>query len=262
MDLYIEFDARQLLFRTNVSEARDYMADTFRHMLVPALVDPVDRLEFYETEKGYTIHSANTLNYENTALEKLIPLLKDEVRLQCMRNRPDLLWMHAGVIERHGGALLLSGTSGQGKSTLSTYLCEHGWRFLSDDVAPVRMDTDRVLPFLQAPVRRLHPGREVAREELGTLEREVVDVDAASLCRDEAEIRGIVFIEYARDAEAQLVRLDQGSAAMEILRNATNFFDHRAAAVERAARLVSHIPMYRLAYGSPRSASEVLNRLW
>lgn len=262
MDMYIEFDARQLLFRTNVEEVRDYMAEAFRHMLVPALVDPVERLEFNQAETGYRIQSADLLDYANVALEDLMPLVKDEVRLQFMRKRPDLLWMHAGVIERHGGALLLSGMSGQGKSTLTTYLCEHEWRFLSDDVAPVRMDADRVLPFLQSPVRRIHPGREVAREDLGTLERETVDVAEGSLCRVETEIRGIVFIEYAKDAEAKLARLDQGAAAMEILRNATNFFDHRGAAVERAAKMVSHIPMYRLAYGSPRSASEVLNQLW
>jgi len=262
MDLYIEFDAQQLLFRTNIEEARDYMAETFRHMLVPALVDPVERLELHRTGSGYTIRSVTSLDYANISLENLIPLVKDEVRLQFMRKRPDLLWMHAGVIERHGGALLLAGVSGQGKSTLTTYLCEHGWRFLSDDVAPVRMDADRVLPFPQAPVRRLHPGREVAPDELGTLERETVDVRPESVCRDEAEIRGIVFIEYAKDAETKLIRLDQGSAAMEILRNATNFFDHRGAAVERAANLVNRVAMYRLPYDAPRSASRILNELW
>lgn len=262
MDLYIEFDARQLTFRSNIAEVREYVADTFRHMLVPSVRNSAGKLEFNRTADGYSLRSEATLDYANMSLESLIPLIKDEVRLQFMRARPDLLWMHAGAIARSGGALLLAGKSGQGKSTLTTYLCEHGWRFLSDDVAPVRMDVDRVIPFMQMPVRRLHPGREVRWEDLNTLDRETVDVTPEKLCRDESEIRGIVFIEYEKDAEAQLVRLDQGSAAMEILRNATNFFDHRGAAVERAANLVNRVPMYRLAYGLPRSASKVLDGLW
>ena len=262
MELFIEFDGRQLAFRSDIGEVREFVAETFRHMLVPAATHSAGELEFSQTAKGYSLRSAESLNFANVPLDALLPLVKDEVRLQFMRDRPDLLWMHAGAIERNGGALILAGMSGQGKSTLTTYLCEHGWRFLSDDVAPVRMDTDRVIPFLQLPVRRLHPGREVAREELASLERETVNVSTESVCREAPEIRGIVFIEYARGESAKLIELDQGSAAMEILRNATNFWDHRGAAVERAADLVSRVTMYRLVYDLPRPASEILNGLW
>ncbi len=262
MRLYIEFDGMQLTFRSNSREVRDYVTHTFRHMLAPAMTRSAGELAFNETADGYSLRSADSLDYANVPLEDLLPLVKDEVRLQFMRARPDLLWMHAGAIERGGGALLLAGKSGQGKSTLTTYLCEHGWRFLSDDVAPLRMDVDRVLPFPQSPVRRRHPGREVSTEELATLERESVDVAPERLRRGDAEIWGIVFIEYAKDSKAGLIELDQGSAAMEILRNATNFFDHRGNAVERAARLVNRVPMYRLAHGLPEAASDVLKDLW
>ncbi|MDQ3244427.1 MAG: hypothetical protein M3Q09_11910, partial [Gemmatimonadota bacterium] len=163
---------------------------------------------------------------------------------------------------RDGGALLLSGTSGQGKSTLTTYLCQHGWRYMSDDVAPLRMDVNVVLPFPQSPVRRLHPGREVSRDELGTLERETVAVTSVQICHEPTEIRGIVFIAYAKGRKAELVRLEQGSGAMELLRNATNFFDHKASAVAKAAELGRRIPMYSLDYGIPGPAAELLNGLW
>ena len=262
MDLFIEFDRQQLTFRTNIPEVADYLTDTFCHMLVPAATSSVGVIEFNQTPEGYALRSAESIDYTGVELEKFLPLMKDEVRLQFMRARPDLLWMHAGAIERDGGALLLAAKSGQGKSTLSTYLCEHGWRFLSDDIAPVRMDTDGVIPFPQLPVRRLHPGREVPEGELHKLERETVQVSAEGICHDETDIRGIVFIEYTKGAEAKLVTLDQGSAAMEILRNATNFWDHKGAAVERAANLVGRVVMYRLAYDEPREALGVLNRLW
>lgn len=262
VDLFIEFDQRQLTFRTNVVEAREYVAATFRHMLVAGVSESAGQLAFLETENGYAVISAEVTEFAGVRLEELMPLVKDEVRLQFMRSRPDLLWMHAAAVERAGGALLLSGISGQGKSTLSTYLCEHGWRFLSDDVSPVRMDADQVIPFPQVPVRRLHPGREVSREELGTLDRQAVEVATEALCTGEPEIRGIVFIAYAAGAKASLRKLERGSAALEILRNSTNFFDHKGEAVGRAAGLANRMPMYALAYSLPWSAADLLNALW
>jgi hypothetical protein len=260
MTLYIEFDGQQLTFRTDVEKVAKFVATTFRHMLAAKSTASCGSLDFFATPSGYSLKSAETFHFRGRELAELVPLVKDEVRLQFMRARPDLLWMHAGVVERNG-AILISGMSGQGKSTMTTRLCECGWRFLSDDVAPVRMSADRVIPFPQAPVRRLHPGREVAREELGTLARETVELSPDMICRDEAEIRGIVFIEYAAGRQATLTRLDQGTAAMAILRNATNFFDHRAGAVARAVELVSRAPMYRLEYGSSHEAAALLARM-
>jgi hypothetical protein len=260
MTLYIEFDDQQLTFQTDVEEVAEFVETTFRHMLVSQPTRSAGSLDFFRAGAGYSLKTAEAFEFPAVELTELIPLVKDEVRLQFMRARPDLLWMHAGVVERNG-AILISGMSGQGKSTMTTRLCEYGWRFLSDDVAPVRMSVDRVIPFPQTPVRRLHPGREVSREELRTLARQTIELSAEMICRDESEIRGMVFIGYEAGSRARLVRLDQGTAAMEILRNATNFFDHRAAAVERAARLVSRVPMYKLQYGDSDEAAAVLSAM-
>jgi len=51
--------------------------------------------------------------------------------------RPDLLWIHAGVVAYASRALLFSAASGQGKSTLVAELLARGWGYLSDEIAPV-----------------------------------------------------------------------------------------------------------------------------
>lgn len=154
MQLLIEFDNRQLRFQTNVRDVISNMTSTFRHMIVPAMTEGAGELSLVRDGDGWVIESAESGRFTGIALEDLMPTVKDEVRLQFMRSRPDLLWMHAGAVERDGGALLLSGKSGQGKSTMATYLVDHGWRYMTDDVAPVRMETDAVIPFLQAPLRQ------------------------------------------------------------------------------------------------------------
>jgi hypothetical protein len=261
MRLFIEFDNQQLSFSTNVEEVYSFMNESFKSMLAPSLEHAAGNLALLRRRNGYLLKTANDLSFDDVAISDLLPLVKDEVRLQFMRSRPDLLWLHAGVVAKSGRALLLAGTSGQGKSTLTTSLSDKGWRFLSDDVAPIKMSDDVVLPFLQTPVRRLHPGRVVTREELGTLQREQVQVRLDALQREPTPIGAVVFISYQNQEGAELQRLDRGSAAMELLRNATNFFDHRAAAVSRAADLTVRIPMYRLAYGTTGGAVSALGDL-
>ena len=116
-----------------------------------------------------------------------------------------------------------------------------------------------MVPFPQTPVRRLDSGREVPRQDLGLLAREPVDIPPSLVCKVDQAIGAIVFIEYSHRADISFDMLDRGSAAMELLRNATNFFDHKAIAVERAVHLTTKVPMFRLRYGDGAGAARWLN---
>jgi hypothetical protein len=59
----------------------------------------------------------------------------------------DFIVLHAGVLEKDGQALILSGPPGVGKSTLTLALLERGFRFLSDDFCPMGRETGSVYPF-------------------------------------------------------------------------------------------------------------------
>lgn len=178
-----------------------------------------------------------------------------------MKARPDLLWIHAAAVERSGMALLLVGSSGQGKSTLSTRLCEKGWRLMSDDSAPIRMNSNEVLPFPQAPHRRKAFERQMRVDELGIFDKEEVMVSPDSLCRDSATVKVIVFPSFNYRGAADLSLLSLGEAALDLLRNSMNFVDHKEEAVERASRLARDVPMYRLSCGDWQSAARLLEAL-
>jgi hypothetical protein len=253
-ELYIEFDGAQLVILSDVDPIIEFVRATYRHMLVDRLSSIAGRIDIWRTDMGFKLQSVEPLELTGDSCEPLMPYLKEEILLQFMRTRPDLLWIHAGAVERNGRALLIAAASGQGKSTLTTLLLDYGWRLMSDDVAPVRMDTDEVLPFYQAPLRRLDPGMDVPVEEVSALQREAIEVPGKALRHEPAHVGAIVFPVFARGKSVELTTLKRGDGALELLRNARNFVDHKGAAVARAATFARSVPMFQLYYGSAREA--------
>lgn len=69
------------------------------------------------------------------------------MNLQLALGERRFLLLHAGVVERDGRALILTGESGSGKSTLSALLALDGWRFLGDEFALIGPATGLAHPF-------------------------------------------------------------------------------------------------------------------
>lgn len=254
----IDFDGSQLTITTDVGGVGDFVRGTYRHMLVEETPFPIGRIDVARKSDGFLLESTESLELIGESCDPMLPYLKEEVIRRFMQARQELLWFHAGTVERNGNALLIAGVSGQGKSTLTTMLGQRGWRLMSDDVAPIRMDTDDVLSFCQSPLRRLDPGADVPQDEVGSIDREHVELDIAALRREPARLRAVVFPQFERNSVIDLARLSQGEGALELLRHARNIVDHKAAAIERVATLARTVPMYRLCYGASIQGVEAI----
>ena len=73
-----------------------------------------------------------------------------------MRRIQSHLLVHAGVVARDGKAYLFSADSFHGKTTLVLKLLQHGFSFLSDDIAALSRHDRLVYPFPRS--LRLRPG--------------------------------------------------------------------------------------------------------
>lgn len=141
--------------------------------------------------------------------------LEGEVRLHVAAEAPAHVFIHAGVVEVDGGAILLPGRTMTGKSTLVAALLRAGARYLSDEYA-VLDDAGRVLGYPR-PLRLRDggagPGRPVAASALGA----ALAGDGpwpASLVLATARVAGARFEATPLSAgEASLALLDNAVAA-------------------------------------------------
>ena len=73
--------------------------------------------------------------------------LRHAIVNEALAGAHDVVDLHSAAVERDGSALLLAGPSGAGKTTMTMEFVERGWSLLSDDVAPIRVEDHKVLPF-------------------------------------------------------------------------------------------------------------------
>ena len=89
--------------------------------------------------------------------------------------------MHASAVALDGGAVVLLGASGAGKTTLALALCELGAGFLTDDVVALELGDGRLIA---------HPGSPVAVVKHS--EEHLIGVPGA---RNPAPLRAVVVLE-------------------------------------------------------------------
>lgn len=68
----------------------------------------------------------------------------------ALQSATGVVAIHAALVEKAGARVLLVGASGAGKTTLCLELLDRGWRYGSDDVAPVVAGDGRVVAFPRA----------------------------------------------------------------------------------------------------------------
>jgi len=182
----------------------------------------------------------------------IIHEIDNQLSIHIETARPDLYFVHGGVLALDGKAILLPGESGAGKSTLTYALASAGLEYLSDELAGIEPGTGLVHPYPRAICLKREPPAPLGIPESGCLRTEwTLHVAARSLSATIAAgpspLGWVFFIRYVPSQKAPAIRpLSVGEAALRLYQNALNQLAHPECGLDSTLDFVREARCYEL----------------
>jgi hypothetical protein len=205
--------------------------------------------------------------YWHTKLAFLVDRLLVEVNQRAIREEPHRVKIHAGVVDRDGIGVMLPAPSNAGKSTMTASLVLRGYRYLSDEMAAIRINDGKIDAF--AKPLALEPG---SWPLLGAL---APDRDATERFQErqwlvgprrfpggivrETTAKTIVFLKYTPDVATRMRPISAADAVARLA--ACGFKATSTLAFERLRELASDAATYELQQNDPADACSAIDEV-
>lgn len=197
---------------------------------------------------------------------RLFYAVEQELTIALQSLRPDLLFLHAAVLTLDGRAILLAGDSAAGKSTLAFALARHGFAYLSDELAPIALESMCVHPYPRALLLKQPPpdGYELPEATRRTARGLHVPVSALGRGRppeDPVPLDAIFFLEPwqagRRAPRANPVRAAE--ATLRLLANALNPAAHPDDGLDAAIAIAGSARCFTLSAAELHTTVELVS---
>ena len=192
-------------------------------------------------------------------------LFDKDLTIELQRRRADLYFIHAAVVSRGETALVFAAPSGSGKSTLTWALLTHGFRYLSDELAPIDPGSMRVHDYPHAIHLKRPPPSPYALPA-GAIETPWGwHVPGAGLpcgsLRDPLRIGAICFVDRSGALPSRPNPVTRSSAAARLFATALNPLAHAGDGLDAAVAIAQAIPCFELDTSSLPQACAGLEQL-
>lgn len=230
----------------------DLMRSAYDHLAVPS-GDPDLIYSVVESEPGvFRLEKEGTAPREVSGLGWLLAQLDDDLVISLQRLHPDLYFLHAAVLARHGTAYVFPAPAGSGKSTLAWALSNLGFGYLSDELAPLELSRLKVLPFLRPLCLKDAPphGHEITRTAIETDRAFHIPPEhlPGGPIFDRLEVGAFFFPRYDPDeTDSEPRRVSPARAAARIYANCLNALAHPERGLAAAETLAKRIPCFEVA---------------
>jgi HprK-related kinase A len=195
------------------------------------------------------------------------------MNLQMALGERHFLLLHAATVAKGDRAIILTGESGSGKSTMSAVLMSEGWRFMGDEFALLDPETGMLHPFPR-PVSLKNKAMDVLSERMkpdrfGPLMRDTPKGDLRHLIPDPASIAAMnevarpIAVIFPRFGEAKATRpVGQGEVFVRLTQASTNYTALAERGFTALSRLVSTVPATAIDYPDTKTGIALVNQIW
>lgn len=198
---------------------------------------------------------------------RLLFHLEKDVTVALQKKRPELLFLHAAALERGGKAYVLAGDSGNGKSTTAWGLLHHGFRYLSDELSPIDLDSLVVHSYahalcLKQPPPPAYPLPAAEVLDVGATLHVPVGALPAEAASGPCELGAVIFVRYRAQLRAPVLRaIGPAEASARMYVTTLNALAHPGHGLDAVVRIAESVPCYALDCADLRSTCELVERM-
>ncbi|HEY7318593.1 MAG TPA: hypothetical protein VIE89_13535 [Candidatus Binatia bacterium] len=190
-------------------------------------------------------------------------MFEKDMTIETQKLRTDLYFLHAAVLELDGRALALVAPSGYGKSTTTWGLLHHGLKYLSDELAPICLETMQVHPFPHALCLKAVPPENypLPKETIFTTRAAHVPTQflPGPTIMDPIALEAIFFVRFVAPIAAPVLRpLGKGEAAARLFTNALNPLAHAGEGLDGAIEIASRTRCFEMSSANLTPTCELI----
>jgi len=191
-------------------------------------------IEYSVQTKGDNLFSIKRFDasiIENADVYDLIYFLEKDITVELQKIRKDLLFIHAAALEYDNKACMIVAPSGSGKSTTTWALLHHGFRYCSDELAPIDLSTMMISAYPHALCLKSSPPEpyNLPNNVIKTIATIHVPVEylPAEVCDHPVRLAAIFFLKYNPDIqEPEIHEISAAEASARLYANALNPLAH------------------------------------
>jgi len=177
----------------------------------------------------------------------LLYFLDKEITLALQVRRRELCFVHAGtVVTPDGRAIVLAAASGSGKSTLTWALLHHGFRYMSDELAPIDPTTRMVYGYAHALCLKQKPPARypLPAETLATSRTMHIPISGLT---QPAGLAAIFFIDHRHPENHPILgNIHPARAALHLYANTLNPLAHPNDGLDAIATIAESVPCFEV----------------
>jgi len=259
--LYVGFGDYKVAIYSNAIEVLEGLERRFREMIGDKSAKLVKKLHVLKENGTYYFSGTDGYHENERSLTIILNSVSKEIIHNLVVANPNYLWVHAGAVSCEGKGVLVFGSWGRGKSTIVTNLCKYGWGYLSDDIAPLDMNSCNVVPFRLTPFVRKRSEKEISLHDVGYLKKIEININENNMCQQSIPICAVVFPNYRfSHSPLEIAHCPPAEAATELIQRCLNFKNHRATAVRFLCNLVNNLPVVRVTFNNNSLSAERITK--
>lgn len=195
-------------------------------------------------------------------------ILMGEVLYHCIAANESQHALHAGAVHRRGHGIVLPGSSGKGKSTLTAWLCSKGYQYLTDELIFLGDDA-KMIPFVRpVNLKTREPivsdqFAETNKDQILFSEGGATMIPHRLLNNDFSQetpiATHILFPEYKKGASAELKPVSPAKSVFMLLQSHVNARNLPSHGVTSLANIARKCQSFSLIYSDFQEVEQLLN---